>query len=182
MPIFTLCKDEGVEALLALPGAPGSLVGNCRRADPEKPMPPSQPDPQDDEAVDAAPVGGHESNLPHEPHGAASSSRLSVRRESGGRLPPRLELHLAGELDADTAHALREHLAILAAHSTGGLLVLNLSGITFCDHPGLYTLLGIRRTLPLAGIDVQFTRASGALRAAAERAGLTAQLALGGTS
>lgn len=143
-------------------------------------MPPSQPNPQDDETVGAAPTGGDEPDLPHEPYEAASSSRLSVRRESGGRLPPRLELHLAGELDADTAHALREHLALLAAHSTGGLLVLNLSSTTFCDYPGLYTLLSIRRTLPLAGIDVQFTRASGALRAAAERAGLTTRLALGG--
>lgn len=143
-------------------------------------MPPSQPNPQDDETVGAALAGGDESPLPQEPEAAASSSRLSVRRKSGGRLPPRLELHLAGELDADTAHALREHLAVLAAHSTGGLLVLNLSGITFCDYPGLYTLLSIRRTLPMADIDVQFTRASGVLRATAERAGLTTQLALEG--
>lgn len=71
---------------------------------------------------------------------------------------------------------------MLAAHSAGGLLVLDLWGITFCDYPGLYTLLGIRRTLPLAGIDVQFTRASGVLRATAERAGLTTQLALGDAS
>ncbi|MFE9500301.1 hypothetical protein [Streptomyces collinus] len=58
-----------------------------------------------------------------------------------------------------------EHLAVLAAHSTGGLLVLNLSGITFSDYPGLYTLLGIRRMLPYGDINVQFTRASTVLRA-----------------
>ena len=57
--------------------------------------------------------------------------------------------------------------------------MLNLSGIQFCDYPGLYTLLGIRRTLPLADIDVEFTRASGALLATAERAGLTTELDLG---
>ncbi|WP_331733397.1 STAS domain-containing protein (plasmid) [Streptomyces sp. NBC_00080] len=145
-------------------------------------MPPPQPEPQDDETAGAALAGGDGSTLPQEPQEAASSSRLSVRRESGGSLPPRLELRLAGELDADTAHALREHLAVLAAHSAGGLLVLDLSGITFCDYPGLYTLLSIRRTLPLAGIDVRFTRASGVLRATAERAGLTTHLALGGAS
>ncbi|MET7378300.1 STAS domain-containing protein [Streptomyces sp. NPDC005526] len=142
-------------------------------------MSPPQSHPQDDETAGAALSGGDEWTLLQEPRKVVSSSRLSVRRESGGRLPPRLELHLAGELDADTAHALREYLAVLAARSTGGLLVLNLSGITFCDYPGLYTLLGIRRTLPLADIDVEFTRASVVLRAAAERAGLTTHLALG---
>ncbi|MFJ7150312.1 STAS domain-containing protein [Streptomyces sp. NPDC100445] len=164
--------------LLVLPGAPGSLVGICCRDDPGKSMPPHLSNPQDDETAGAALTGGDE--LLQGSREAASWSRLSVRPESGGGLPPRLELHLAGELDADTAHALREHLAVLAAHSTGGLLVLNLSGITFCDYPGLYTLVGILRTLPLAGIDVQFTRASGVLRAAAERAGLTTHLALRG--
>ncbi|MDX2757121.1 STAS domain-containing protein [Streptomyces europaeiscabiei] len=142
-------------------------------------MPPPQSTPQDDEAAAAALVGGDESTLLQEPQEAASSSRLSVRREFGGRLPPRLELHLGGELDADTAPGLREDLAVLAARSTEGLLVLNLSGITFCDSAGLYTLLGIRQTLPLADIDVLFTGASAVLRAAADRAGLTAHLDLG---
>lgn len=56
--------------------------------------------------------------------------------------------------------------------------MLNLSGITFCDTPGLYTLLAIRQTLPLADIDVLFTSASAVLRTAADRAGLTTHLAL----
>ncbi|MGW0747668.1 STAS domain-containing protein [Streptomyces sp. NPDC002817] len=141
-------------------------------------MPPPQPIPQDDVTTGAAPVGDDESPL-QEPPDAALPYRLSVRREFGGRLPPRLELHLAGELDADTAPGLREDLAVLAARSSGGLLVLNLSGVTFCDSAGLYTLLGIRQTLPLADIDVIFSGASAALRAAADRAGLTTHLALG---
>ncbi len=142
-------------------------------------MPPPHPNSQDDTTTGAAAAGVDRSASLQEPLKSASSSRLSVRRKGGGHLPPRLELYLAGELDADTAHALREYLAVLAARSSGGLLVLDLSGITFCDFPGLYTLLGIRRTLPLADIDVEFTRASMVLRAAAERAGLTTDLALG---
>jgi anti-anti-sigma factor len=87
-------------------------------------------------------------------------------------------LYLVGELDIDTAPRLREDLAALASRSAGGLLVLNLSGITFCDSTGLYTLLGIRQTLPLAGIDVSFTQVGAVVRTAAERAGLTTHLAL----
>ncbi|MET8583493.1 STAS domain-containing protein [Streptomyces collinus] len=87
-------------------------------------------------------------------------------------------LHLAGELDADTAPGLRKDLAVLVAGSDGGMLVVDLSGITFCDVPGLYALLAIRQTLPLAGVEVMFTSASTVLRTAADRAGLTSYLAL----
>lgn len=141
-------------------------------------MPPPHPAPQDDETADAAPVGGDESTLLQEPQETALSSRLSVHREVGEGPPPRLVLHLTGDLDADTAPVLREDLTVLAAHSTARLLVLNLSGITFCDTPGLYTLLALRQTLPLADVDVLFTSASPVLRAAADRAGLTTHLAL----
>ncbi|MFF9059678.1 STAS domain-containing protein [Streptomyces sp. NPDC014882] len=143
-------------------------------------MSPPQNTPQDDERAGSAPMGGHEPARPQrEPREAALPPRLSVLREPGGGLPPRLKLHLAGELDADTAPGLREELAALAARSAGGVLVLDLSGITFCDSAGLYTLLGISRTLPLADIDVLFTGAGAQLRAAAARAGLTTHLALG---
>ncbi|MET9563793.1 STAS domain-containing protein [Streptomyces tauricus] len=93
-----------------------------------------------------------------------------------------MELYLAGELDADTSPRLRENLAELVGCSAGGLLVVNLSGITFCDSAGLYTLLGIRETLPLAGVEVVFTQASTVMRTAAEKAALTAHLSLRGSS
>ncbi|MFG2576374.1 STAS domain-containing protein [Streptomyces sp. NPDC048481] len=70
----------------------------------------------------------------------------------------------------------------MAAHATGGVLVLNLSGVMFCDTAGLYTLLAIRQTLPVAGVDVSLTQAGAVLRAAADRAGLTEQLAFGDVS
>jgi hypothetical protein len=74
----------------------------------------------------------------------------------------------------DTALALREGLTVLAACSAGGVLVLDLSGLTFCD-----TRRAIRRTLPLAGIDVMFTGAGAVLRTAADRVGLAGQPAFG---
>ncbi|MEU1570052.1 STAS domain-containing protein [Streptomyces collinus] len=112
------------------------------------------------------------------PHGAASVGRLSIRPEGELRLRSRLVLCLEGELDVDTAAELRECLATLAARSEGGLLLLDLSGITFCDSACLYTLLGIRRTLPLAGIEVVYTNMSAVVRAAAGRAGLISLLGL----
>ncbi|WP_437042215.1 STAS domain-containing protein [Streptomyces sp. enrichment culture] len=87
-------------------------------------------------------------------------------------------MYLAGELDTDTAPGLREELTALAARSAGGVLVLDLSGVTFCDSAGLYALLGIRQTLPLAGVDVLFAQIGAAVRTAARRAGLTAHPAL----
>ncbi|MET7451674.1 STAS domain-containing protein [Streptomyces sp. NPDC005574] len=93
-------------------------------------------------------------------------------------MPSVVELRLAGELDGDTSAELREKLSVFAARSSGGLLVLNLSGITFCDSVSLYTLLAIRQALPLAGIEVRLAEPSAVTRAAAKRVGLTADLAL----
>ncbi|GAB2945072.1 STAS domain-containing protein [Streptomyces heilongjiangensis] len=133
-------------------------------------MTPPQPNPEH-ETTAAKPMS---SGAPHH-HGEdlpeVGSSRLSIQPITGGQSPPVLELHLAGELDIDTSTSLREYLAALAARSPGGLLVLNLSGITFCDSAGLYTLLGIRQALSVAGIEVQVAELSAATRAAAERAG-----------
>jgi anti-anti-sigma factor len=145
-------------------------------------MSPSQPTPRDDAKAQAEAVGGDDPSRLRELPETAVASRLSVRREDGGRLPPRLVLHLAGDLDVDTAFALRENLTELVAPATGGVLVLNLSGVTFCDTAGLYTLVALRQTLPVAGVDVSFTQAGAVLRAAADRAGLTEQMAFGDVS
>ncbi|WNZ13478.1 STAS domain-containing protein [Streptomyces sp. 11x1] len=133
-------------------------------------MTPPQSNPED-EPTAAKPVS---SGVPTH-HGEdlleVGISRLSIQPIAGGQSPPVLELHLAGELDIDTSTSLREYLAALAARSPGDLLVLNLSGITFCDSASLYTLLGIRQALSVAGIEVQVAELSAAMRAAAERAG-----------
>lgn len=141
-------------------------------------MPPHQSTPHGDKKVDPSPVGDA-SPRTHVPSETVGLSRLSIRCEVQEKLPPRVTVHLVGELDADTAPALRETLAAFAARSSGGPLVLDLSGITFCDTAGLYTLLGLRQALPLAGVDVILTGAGAELRAGATRAGLLSQLGLG---
>jgi anti-anti-sigma factor len=104
--------------------------------------------------------------------------RLSVRVLGDARLPARRELYLAGELDSDTASALRGYLAAVVAQCDGGSLVLNLAGITFCDSAGLYTLVGVRQSAPVVGVDVSFAQVSAAVVAAASRAGRAAHAAL----
>ncbi|MFG3101109.1 lipid asymmetry maintenance protein MlaB [Streptomyces sp. NPDC048182] len=118
--------------------------------------------------------------MPPPPFAAESGpARLSIRRESGGcPRSPELEWCLAGELDVDTAAGLREEVAVLVSRAPGGRLKLNLSGVTFCDTASLYTLLAIRQALPVTGTEVMLVEPSSAVRAAAERADVTDQLAL----
>ncbi|MEW2265485.1 STAS domain-containing protein [Streptomyces sp. NPDC047853] len=134
-------------------------------------MPPSHPVPRD-EAADGVPP----------PREALSRTRCATRlrvRFETGRGPSRVRhLLLDGELDVDTAAALRDDLAVLAARSSAASLVLNLSGVTFCDLASLYTLRGICQTLPLVGVDVRLVEPSAAVRTAARRAGATADLGL----
>ncbi|MGW0565991.1 STAS domain-containing protein [Streptomyces tauricus] len=144
-------------------------------------MPSPQP-PSYDETTDAASVGCRSPRIEWEPPEELSAPRLSVRSSAGEQFSPRLELIVAGELDSNTAVSLRECVAVLAARSTGRLLVLDLSGVTCCDSAGLSILLGIRETLALAGIKVMFAQASAAARTAADRAGLTGHLAMWGGS
>ncbi|MBT2403187.1 MULTISPECIES: STAS domain-containing protein [unclassified Streptomyces] len=58
-------------------------------------------------------------------------------------------LALSGELDHDTAEPLREALA--AAATPGGRLVVDLSGLGFCDSTGLNVLLQGRLAVREAG-------------------------------
>ncbi|MDH6229273.1 anti-anti-sigma factor [Streptomyces sp. MJP52] len=134
-------------------------------------MPPSHPVPHDKAADGAPPCRG-------EPSWTGGATRLRVRSETGDDPSPVLRLLLDGELDVDTAAALREDLTVLAARSTVPSLVLDLSGVTFCDLASLYTLLGICRTLPLVGIEVRLVEPSAAVRTAARRAGLATDLNL----
>lgn len=140
-------------------------------------MPAPQSFPRDETAADG-PAGDRDLFPRRNTRKVAGNSRLSVQPDVDGPLPSVVELRLAGELDGDTSAELREKLSVFAARSSGGLLVLNLSGITFCDSVSLYTLLAIRQALPLAGIEVRLAEPSAVTRAAAKRVGLTADLAL----
>ncbi|WP_448321222.1 STAS domain-containing protein [Streptomyces sp. CO7] len=135
-------------------------------------MPPSRPVPHDD-AADGVPPWRYAPS-------AGDATRLRVRSVAGHGPPPGLRLLLDGELDVDTAAALREHLTMLAARSAVTSVVLDLSGVTFCDLASLYTLLGIHRTLPLVGVVVRLADPSAAVRTAARRAGLVTELGFDG--
>ncbi|MFE5207708.1 STAS domain-containing protein [Streptomyces sp. NPDC056600] len=132
-------------------------------------MPPSRPVPHGD-AADGIPSWRYELSS------TAGATRLRVRSGTGHDPSTGLRLLLDGELDVDTAVGLREDLTLLAARATATSLVLDLSGVTFCDLASLYTLLGIYRTLPLAGVDVRLVEPSAAVRTAARRAGLSTEL------
>lgn len=53
-------------------------------------------------------------------------------------------VHLRGELDLTTGHTVRERLLRVLRPSTS-LLILDLSGVSFCDAAGLGVLVGIQR-------------------------------------
>ncbi|WP_424534285.1 STAS domain-containing protein [Sphaerisporangium viridialbum] len=52
-------------------------------------------------------------------------------------------VHLRGELDLATGEAVRERLLHALRHSTS-LLILDLSGVLFCDAAGLGILVGVQ--------------------------------------
>ncbi|MFI8192098.1 STAS domain-containing protein [Streptomyces sp. NPDC085946] len=62
-------------------------------------------------------------------------------------------LHVAGELDFDRAAALRHHVDALPLTS-GQCLVIDLSGLAFCDSTGITALLAARQRALAAGADI----------------------------
>ncbi|MFI9561263.1 STAS domain-containing protein [Nonomuraea endophytica] len=62
-------------------------------------------------------------------------------------------LHLRGELDLTTREALRERLLNALRHSTD-LLILDLSGVSFCDAAGLGVLIGVQHQAGILDIAI----------------------------
>ncbi|MDF5754617.1 STAS domain-containing protein [Spongiactinospora sp. TRM90649] len=60
-------------------------------------------------------------------------------------------IHLSGEIDIFTSHALRQRLMRVLCYSTN-LLILDLSEVSFCDASGLAVLVGIQRRARAMGI------------------------------
>ncbi|WP_413759538.1 STAS domain-containing protein [Streptomyces sp. MMBL 11-3] len=84
---------------------------------------------------------------------------------------------LAGELDTVTSADLREAVTGLAARRTRpARLVLDLSGVTYCDNASLYTLLGICHALGMVGITVVITGTAAVVREALHRNRLAERL------
>ncbi|QKG24308.1 STAS domain-containing protein [Actinomadura verrucosospora] len=89
---------------------------------------------------------------------ASSEAVLSREQHAGHTL-----IALGGELDIASAPSLRERLRV-ALIDAGPHVVIDLSGVTFCDVSGLALLIGARRrigpggTLVLAGPRPQMVR------------------------
>ncbi|MEU6716515.1 STAS domain-containing protein [Nonomuraea sp. NPDC046802] len=65
-------------------------------------------------------------------------------------------VHLSGEIDIFTTAALRRQLMDTLRYSTS-LLILDLSGVTFCDAGALGVLVGIQRRGRQMGITLALT-------------------------
>ncbi|MGW7101746.1 STAS domain-containing protein [Streptomyces sp. NPDC054838] len=95
-----------------------------------------------------------------------SALRLSIRESEG----PRLVAALAGAMDWHTAPQLREECtSLIAAHPR---LVLDASGVTFCDSSGLSALVQLRRQAVEAGGSVVLTNVPAHLLRLLEISGL----------
>jgi anti-sigma B factor antagonist len=68
--------------------------------------------------------------------------------------PAHTIVHLCGDLDIATAPALRERL-LSVLWSGRRLLILDLSGVSFCDAAGLAVLVGTQRRATLLGITLR---------------------------
>jgi anti-sigma B factor antagonist len=66
-------------------------------------------------------------------------------------------MHLSGEIDIFTSKALRQQLLSALLHSSSQL-VLDLSGVSFCDASGLAVLVGIQHRARAQGITLVLTR------------------------
>ncbi|MFE2227644.1 STAS domain-containing protein [Streptomyces kronopolitis] len=77
-------------------------------------------------------------------------SLLKITRRDAATGPV---LHVAGALDYDQAHALRQQTAHLAL-KPGQCLVIDLSDLEFCDSTGITVLLAARQQALAAGADI----------------------------
>jgi anti-anti-sigma factor len=88
---------------------------------------------------------GRPTVAPHEIDHSLPGPALSVRREDGYTV-----VTLSGEIDIARAPALREQLLGLLRPGASRLVV-DLSGVTFCDASGLAVLVGVARRAGLLG-------------------------------
>ncbi|QGV82007.1 STAS domain-containing protein [Streptomyces ficellus] len=77
-------------------------------------------------------------------------SPLNITRRDAATGPV---LHVAGELDYEQATALRQQVGRLEL-SPGQCLVIDLSGLSFCDSSGITALLAARHHAHAAGADI----------------------------
>src|SRR4051794_40354235 len=81
-------------------------------------------------------------------HHHSSRVRLLSRRQSGHTV-----ISIRGELDIATTASLRDRILTVLKDTTSPVIV-DLSGVTFCDASGLALLVGTRRRAALHGLTV----------------------------
>ena len=86
---------------------------------------------------------------PHEIDHVPAAPALSVRRRDGYTI-----VTIGGEIDIARTPVLREQLLGLLRPGASGLIV-DLSGVTFCDASGLAVLVGVARRVGLLGGDLR---------------------------
>ena len=86
---------------------------------------------------------------------------FTVRVDDTGE---RCDVHVVGELDVNTAPALREELHRLVAWSTSSTLLLELSALTFCDARGLGTIVSAHKAAEAAGKRLVLSGATRSMR------------------
>jgi anti-anti-sigma factor len=79
---------------------------------------------------------------------SASLARLFSRREPGHTV-----LAVSGELDLATTSALHDRMVNVLKETTTPLII-DLSGVSFCDATGLALLVGVKRRAKLRGLTV----------------------------
>ncbi len=85
-------------------------------------------------------------------------------------------LAVGGEIDLATAPRLREHVVRLVTEHAGRPVVVDLTGVTFCDSLGLGVLVGAQRRARSLGGELRLVVPGGRLADGFALAGLDAVL------
>lgn len=82
-------------------------------------------------------------------HDSTARARLFSRR-----LPGHTVLSVHGELDISTSASLRDRFLTILKNTTTAAVIIDLSGVSFCDASGLALLIGAKRRARLHGLTV----------------------------
>ena len=128
------------------------------------------PSPDTPDTDDATPLGAEpDRSLVGDP-----GDVLDVRRETVGQVTV---LHVAGEIDSDTAPLFREHLADARQGDTAATpLIVDLSGVTYMASPGLSILIEAHNEHQRLNTRLRVVAGSRATRVPIMTTGLHAQL------
>ncbi|MBW8483795.1 STAS domain-containing protein [Actinomadura parmotrematis] len=106
-------------------------------------------------------------------YGSSAADRLQI---TGGTDAGRVRVALTGELDDETAVLLTAWLAAAVPAARAGAVVLDLSGVTFCDSMGLRAIILVWKRLHGAGGSLTAVGMAGQVRDLLDRTGLAGHI------